>query len=171
MRAFVAIEVPPVTGSRPAHLTLRFLGEIEPQIVPRLGSALRAAVRDRAAFRLVLEGVGAFPSSDRPRVVWAGLTEGRQEVVDLADAVERALVEAEVPPADRPFSPHVTIFRVRGAHDLRRAREMLELEGSRRFGETEVREVILFESEPRPEGAVHRALERVPLMGPGQADA
>ena len=170
MRAFVAIEVPPV-GARPGraetHLTLKFLGEIDPARVPFLTSSLRQALRDVAPFSIAVEGVGAFPSSERPRVVWAAVTEGSARVLDLAARVESAGETSGFPREARPFAPHVTLMRVRGPRDLGRAQRLLEELAQHRFGSSTVSEVVLFESELRPEGAVHRALERFPFGAPG----
>jgi 2'-5' RNA ligase len=170
MRAFVAVAVPSVIGDRPAHLTLRFLGEVPPSAVPDLATAIGRAVRDHPAFRLVLEGVGAFPSSAKPSVVWAGVTEGREALTGLAARVDGALAGLPVLPDSRAFVPHVTLLRVRGSRELARARVLLETEARRRFGETTVTEVVLFESDLRPEGAVHRALGRFPLA-PANAES
>jgi 2'-5' RNA ligase len=163
MRAFVAVPVPSVIGDRPAHLTLRFLGEVPPSAVPDLATAIGGAVHDQPAFRLVLEGVGAFPAPSRPSVVWAGVTEGREALTGLAARVDRALVGLPISADSREFVPHVTVLRVRRSRDLARARRLLETEARRRFGETTVAEVVLFESDLHPEGAVHRALGRFPL--------
>ena len=169
MRTFVAVEVPPVSarpGRNETHLTLKFLGEIDPARVPSLAGALREALRGVPAFSVTLEGVGAFPSSERPRVVWAGLTEGRDGVVGLAARVEAAAESAGFPRESRPFAPHVTLLRVRGPRDLAAAHRLLgELDGQR-FGTSVVSEVVLYKSELRPEGPIHRALERFPLDAP-----
>ncbi|MCH8200245.1 MAG: RNA 2',3'-cyclic phosphodiesterase, partial [Chloroflexi bacterium] len=55
------------------HLTLRFLGDVEPERVAELAAALEAAVGPLAAFELRLDGTGVFPNPRAPSVVWAGL--------------------------------------------------------------------------------------------------
>lgn len=94
------------------HLTLHFLGDVPGERVPALGEAL-AAVRGLPAPRLRLTGTGAFPTPERPRVLWIGVaeepgTEGRLE--GLAGAAARALSGG--PPAG-PFRAHVTVARAR----------------------------------------------------------
>jgi 2'-5' RNA ligase len=165
MRAFVAIEVPPLGeyGTLPTHLTLKFLGEIPPEVAPPLGAGIGEAVRAVPSFQLTVEGVGAFPDPTRPRVVWAGIGDGRGSLVDLARRVDEAAAALGLPREGRPFSPHVTLFRVRGPNDLERARRALSESAGRTFTSTTVREVVLFESELRKEGAVHRAIGRFPL--------
>jgi 2'-5' RNA ligase len=171
VRAFVAVDVPempdrPPGASAVTHLTLAFLGETSPDVVPPLAEAIATAVGPLSRFRMTIEGVGAFPSAARPGVVWAGVREGREAVVDLARRVEVALAPL-VPRRDaRPFAPHVTLLRVRGPRDLEKARRMLSEWSVRSFASVEVAEVVLYESELRPQGAVHTALRRIPLAGP-----
>jgi 2'-5' RNA ligase len=120
VRAFLAVEVPPderprdgMSTEAPQHLTLRFLGDVEDPAVESLTRSLGPAVASHRAFELVLEGVGAFPSRDRPRVVWRGVGHGREEVAALARTVRDAVVRAGLPDDPVPFVPHVTLFRVR----------------------------------------------------------
>ena len=172
MRAFVAVEVPATTDQVPSariaeHLTLRFLGEIAPSQADALGSALAADLREVRSFPLAVEGVGAFPDPVRPRVVWAGLTQGRDALVALAGRVEAVAVRLGLPKETRPFVPHVTILRVRGPRDLERARHLLDTGATRRFGSTVVREAVLYESELRPDGPLHRPLRRFPFVTEG----
>lgn len=172
MRAFVAIEVDdpstsPIdtSGTRPpAHLTLRFFADVDARSVPTLVAAVREATVRVPVFDLTLEGVGAFPSRDAPRVVWVGVTEGRSSVRQLADAISDALSRAGVPPERSEFVPHVTLFRVRSGRDRERARRLLE--GSEAAPATRVvhvAQVLLKESTLTREGPLHRTLERFPL--------
>jgi RNA 2',3'-cyclic 3'-phosphodiesterase len=165
MRAFVAVDVPPLAegaerrGSAPPHVTLRFLGEIPaaalPQIVRRLGLVAAAS----APFDLGLAGVGAFPTRRDPRVVWVGASDGAAELTALAAEVRRALAEFGTPERDDTFVPHVTWFRVRSPADRRAALDVLE--GRRpapppRRGRVE--ELLLKESVLGAGGAVHRTV-------------
>ncbi|MCI4325022.1 MAG: RNA 2',3'-cyclic phosphodiesterase [Thermoplasmata archaeon] len=174
MRAFVAVEVPDphrpsVPDAAPAHLTLKFLGEIDPTLAAPLGAALAAAVGSRPAFPLELRGVGAFPDRAHPRVAWVGVGEGGEAVRDLARRVDRAATSVGLPVEDRPFVPHTTWMRVRGPRDIVVAERWLAAGDDRSFGRTTVREVILFESELRRDGVVHHPVRRCPLEGPASA--
>jgi RNA 2',3'-cyclic 3'-phosphodiesterase len=169
MRAFVSVEVPdpraPDPSTARSHLTLKFLGEVPDEVVNRLRPLVRAAVAPCAPFSVELRGVGAFPDPARPRVVWAGVGSGADELAELAKRVDEAVAIAGIPSETRPFTAHVTILRVRGTRDLDRARRWLTEGADRAFGRAEVREVVLNSSELRPEGAIHRALDRFPLAG------
>ncbi len=169
MRAFLAVPVPGAresTSVGPAldHLTLHFLGEIPEELLPRLGQELAPAVRARPGFDIVIEGVGAFPSAQRPRVVWRGVGRGREELTQLARDVRAAALAAGAPGDATPFSPHLTLFRVRSAQDRARARDLLEgatpIPPPTRISVTAV---VLVESRLLPTGAEHRVVARFPL--------
>ncbi len=168
MRLFIAIDVgPPIpeaVPSAPPHLTLRFLGEIAEERATGLVAALTETARATQPFDLTLEGVGAFPSAARPRVVWLGTTIGADRVVDLARRLATALERVGFPPDREDFVPHVTLFRVRSPEGRRRARELLDGTVAPPSVRTvHVRELVLKESTLAPEGAVHHTLREFPF--------
>jgi RNA 2',3'-cyclic 3'-phosphodiesterase len=171
VRAFVAIEVDERTSPEkptiaPSHLTLRFLGELDPTVVPAVVTALRAAAKREVPFGLTLDGIGAFPSRAAPRVVWVGVSDGRDDVVRLANEISDALVPIGVVPDPPTFVPHVTLFRVRSPADRHRARGLLDgLVPSPSPRRVRVTEFVLLESVLTAGGAVHRPVERFPLSG------
>jgi RNA 2',3'-cyclic 3'-phosphodiesterase len=96
------------------HLTLHFLGHLPRPVVGELQSALRAVVVRHHRFGLMAQGVGAFPTITRPRVLWAGITGAdlprlNALQAELGDALRTASVTVE---GDR-FHPHLTLGRVR----------------------------------------------------------
>jgi 2'-5' RNA ligase len=97
------------------HLTLRFLGEVEPARSKAMEPTWRRAVLGIGPLPLRLGGAGAFPDARRPRVVWLGLTDGTAggALERLAESLEGAARAAGFPPEPRPFFPHVTLARVR----------------------------------------------------------
>jgi RNA 2',3'-cyclic 3'-phosphodiesterase len=171
VRAFVAVALAPPESEAPArrapeHLTLRFLGEISPESVPALEATLRPALAPLAPFDLVVEGIGAFPSAERPRVVWRGVGSGEAPLRRLAGAVRDAVRAAGFPDDPVAFTPHVTLFRVRSPRDQDRARALLD----RRTPpppptRVVVREVELLESTLTGTGAIHQVRARFPLAG------
>ena len=171
VRAFVAVEVPSASGpegrsSAPEHLTLLFLGEVPKERVGPIGEALTPVGAATAPFSLTIEGVGAFPSRERPRVVWVGATEGAEELGELARRVRGALRGEGTSTPEETFVPHLTLFRVRSAFDRRRAEEVLAGRAPppppRRF---RVGEFVLKESLLSSRGATHRTVATFPLRG------
>jgi 2'-5' RNA ligase len=169
---FVGVPVPALdfagTGiaRAEAHLTVAFVGDVDPGREAALVAALEGALVGIAAFPLEFRGVGAFPSSAAPRVVWIGTADGSRPMIDLARRVHDRLREANFPAEDRPLVPHVTLFRVRSAADASRARRVLAEASDRRFGATVVRSVTLWESQLRPTGAIHLARRTWTLAEP-----
>jgi 2'-5' RNA ligase len=96
------------------HLTLKFLGSVERQRLEAAADALSAAVRGYGSFRFVLGGLGAFPQPRAARVVWIGVPEGADRLAGLADRIDETLQPLGFPPEARPFTPHLTLGRVRG---------------------------------------------------------
>lgn len=99
------------------HLTLAFLGATPEARVAPLSAALAAVAAAQAPFEVRVEGLGAFPSFQRPSVLWAGLEAGpgASALVGLAKRVRRACSAAGCPPdATGTFEPHVTLARFGG---------------------------------------------------------
>ena len=147
--------VPPQT----LHATLRFLGLIDPEVVPKLVERVADGVRGLGTFEAHLAGVHALPSRRRPRVIALALAP-REPLERLAAAVERGVVAAGFEPEPRPFRAHVTLGRVR-ARRIPDWEEGAELTAA----PFPVREAILFRSELRRSGARYSPLERIGLGG------
>jgi 2'-5' RNA ligase len=135
------------------HLTLAFLGGVSADFIESCRGRLAEAVNGFGAFPARLEGIGAFPSAGRARVVWAGMDEGKEELKRLQAAVTRELVMVGFEPEKRQFSPHLTIGRLKIPADVRRACET-QFE-SERF---EIDRLVLFQSILRPQGPEYAKL-------------
>jgi 2'-5' RNA ligase len=146
------------------HLTLKFLGTTPVAAAGTLEAALRGALRDCAPFGLRLEGLGAFPAKDKPRVVWAGLAEGAEALGALAKRVEETAVEAGFRPETRPYVPHLTLGRVRSLKNTRALAWELESPFASRETFTADR-VFLYRSVLQPEGAVYERVFEIPFGG------
>ncbi|MGC2289957.1 MAG: RNA 2',3'-cyclic phosphodiesterase [Thermoplasmata archaeon] len=169
MRAFVAIDLPPLEGPTPPglrpedHLTLRFFEELPADRVPVVVDALAEAAGESGPFQLEVCGVGAFPTPQRPRVVWAGVGSGSTAPLQtLAERLGRALAARGFPADRRPFVPHLTLARIRSARDLAWASRFLAdpENATRIWTRTIVSEILLKEGVLLPTGARHTVLER-----------
>jgi 2'-5' RNA ligase len=97
------------------HVTLHFLGEIEDRRVP----SLRASLGDRlpiAPFELETGGLGTFPGSGIPKVLWMAIQQGADHAVRVQEEVGRRLTASGFAIESRPFSPHITLARLREHH-------------------------------------------------------
>lgn len=106
------------------HLTLKFLGETDDGKVQAVAIELEKAARGIGPFNLELEGVGAFPNGRAPRVIWAGIKEN-PELARLQQNVEKSLTAIGFEPEDRPFTPHLTLCRIKSAEDGRALGKLL----------------------------------------------
>ena len=96
------------------HLTLKFLGELPENRLPGIHAALEAAAERHEPFAFTLAGLGGFPSLRRARVVWAGVSHGRERLRHLAEDVDGALARGVgTEPEDRGYKPHITLGRSR----------------------------------------------------------
>ncbi|MGI0037290.1 MAG: RNA 2',3'-cyclic phosphodiesterase [Nitrososphaera sp.] len=143
-------DVKPVQ-SQNFHFTLIFLGEISDPDVDRIQSKLSGLRFE--AIDLSYDGLGAFPRPDAARIVWVGVDrEGSQKLSGIAGKVTAAVSELGFKP-DKPFSPHLTIFRVK-------ARQPIDISGlAKRYGELAISDRIdkvhLKKSELTPAGPVY----------------
>jgi 2'-5' RNA ligase len=108
-------------------------------------------------------GAGAFPDPQRPRVLWVGLEDPTAGLAGVQRVVEERMTGLGFAREDRAFSPHLTLGRVKDGHADVTA--LLAAAQDRQFGTTVVREVVLYESRLRSQGAEYVALRRVPLGG------
>lgn len=95
------------------HYTLRFMGELGESGLERVTAAATEAATRHRPIEAVMGGPGAFPNAPRARVLWLGLSQGGDPLAALATSVEQALRGRGFDQADRPFTPHLTIGRVR----------------------------------------------------------
>jgi len=142
------------------HVTLRFLGDIEPARVPALTAALHAEAACVPPFELTFGELGAFPSSRRPQVVFFRV-DPQQPLEALASAVERAVVQAGFAADPRPFRPHLTLGRARRGKHVPVTAAVTPPGDSR-----VVDEIVLFHSRLARSGATHTPLDRIALGRP-----
>lgn len=156
------------------HFTMKFLGEISEEGVAGAKAALLRAVRASGspgptvpgAFRLELEGLGAFPPHGPARIVWAGCGAGAEALGALASAVEEAFAAGGFPPEARPFSAHLTLARVKDPVAGRKLARALGSVPGEPFGSVAVSSLVLYRSELTPRGAEYAELLRVALESP-----
>jgi 2'-5' RNA ligase len=103
------------------HLTIRFLGATAPDRVADVVTATEAAAGATSPFTVRLAGAGAFPTRDRPRVVWLGIVEGVPELAALAGALSDRLTGGGWERDERPFRAHLTLGRADGVPGAGRA--------------------------------------------------
>lgn len=145
------------------HLTLKFLGNIDPADIEDIGCAMADAAGDCAPFTLTVGGIGFFPGHKRPRVIWVGLGGATEVLLDLQHNLADRLAIIGFPKEKRPFKAHLTLGRIRQAVNpniLGRAIQDYSDLGILKFSADRM---ILFKSELKPSGAVYSQLKQVEL--------
>lgn len=151
--------LPDVRWTRPGtmHLTLHFFGEIDEEKLEKARAVVVSIESLFPPFSVTLSGVGAFPSEHRARVFWLGVHSDK--IAELHDILSARLEQAGFACDRRPFRPHLTLGRSRGRN--LKAGHILSQEVDTVAGEMTVDRLVLFESELRPTGAVHRPRQTI----------
>jgi 2'-5' RNA ligase len=150
------------------HVTVKFLGQVPLSRLGEIADAVARAVSGAQGFDLAIQGLGAFPTASRPRVVWAGLGDGAEPLRALAARVEDALAALGFEREARAFSPHVTLGRVREPRRDPRLEAAILAGAAEPFGTVRVERVCVMRSELSPRGARYSELSAATMSGPAR---
>lgn len=146
------------------HLTIKFLGDSQEALVPKIIAAIQEATQGVRPFEVRLQGTGAFPSVARMSVIWVGV-EGAEPLARIAEALETSLESLGFPQERRPWKAHLTLARVKDRRELDQARRILEAHTDDVFGRSMVDAIVLKKSVLTPEGARYSVVDAVRLIG------
>lgn len=186
IRSFIAIEIPEgikkglfeiqeklkktgadVGWTRPEgiHLTLKFLGEVEEGRLIDVQKAVEQASKEFSPFVLEVSGIGIFPNTRSPRVLWIGIKDKRDDLKNLQEAIEREAERVGFKRENRSFTPHLTLGRVRSQKNRDALIKSMEEFDKIELGLLDVGEVSLIKSELSPKGAIYTQMWKVTLKG------
>lgn len=141
------------------HITLRFLGNIPPSMIDKIYENMKTVKFE--PFNVKIQGVGAFPNMRYPRVLWAGIREGADQLRNIFNQLESQLRSLGFAPDQKGFSPHLTIARVKSGRNkaelARRVEETLNYE----FGIVEAKCLRLKRSDLTPKGPIYSTLREI----------
>jgi 2'-5' RNA ligase len=167
-----------ISWAQPAsiHLTLKFLGDMDEQVIDPLLAAVEQAIGSQTAVNVPLERLGAFPRPQSPRVLWVGPSENwergaeAKRVAESHSAIEQACEGLGFLRETKPFSPHLTLARIKVGE--RQVGVALAkggvLDRPISLGSLAVESVVLMKSELKPSGSVYTKLWEVKIVGSGQ---
>lgn len=147
------------------HLTLKFLGNIAASHMDFLKQLLHQTADSHQPFDVQIGGIGSFPNSKLPRVLWAGV-HAPADLASLQKTIEAGAARLGYEKEARPFSPHLTLGRVRqgiDSRDLQKISSALNGIQIGNIGSARVDAVHLYKSELRPEGSLYTKLFSAPL--------
>jgi len=138
------------------HVTMRFLGDVSPGMVDKIHEALKNV--KFSPFNIQLCGLGVFPSLNYPRVVWAGMTEGVEELKSIFSQLEPQIRALGFAADAYGFSPHLTIARVRSGANKQLLAEFVTKKSDYDFGTIKANCLRLKRSQLSPKGPTYSTL-------------
>lgn len=147
MRTFISLEIPPeikkevskiqqrlkqlnIKGrwvkEKNLHLTLVFLGEIEPQKIKKVEKILEKIIPETTSFQLSFEKVDCFPSPFRPKIIYLYLKDETSALKKLTEKIRQELKEEKVWFDKKSFVPHLTLGRLQGRRNLKKVVQNLK---------------------------------------------
>ncbi len=143
-----------------AHLTLKFLGNITPEQLTSIQQKLNTISVASSCFCLQTQNLGAFPSLERPQVIWLGLKEN-QILLKLANDIEQAICDLKFPRENRDFQSHITLGRLKAKVDFNLKNFLREC--AIKEIPQQVEHISLFKSTLTAQGPIHELLSQHPL--------
>ncbi len=138
------------------HVTLRFLGNITPSMVEKVFDEMKKV--QFTPFNIKICGVGAFPHLRYPRVLWAGITEGANQLRDIFNQLEPRLQSLGFKADPKGFSPHLTIARVKSGRNKLELAKFVNENLNYEFGIVRAECLRLKRSELTPQGPIYSTL-------------
>jgi len=187
MRCFVAVELTETVRKRLAalqqrfgdlgrsvrwvrpdamHLTVKFLGEVPDWQLPDASRAVADVARQCRPFEFAIRSTGCFPPRGNVRVIWVGVEETSGELAACKRLCEDAFSALGFPKESRPFSPHLTLGRVKDPRSAGDLRERIAACSDFEAGTVSAGELVLFESRLSPQGAQYAVVHRGAFANP-----
>jgi 2'-5' RNA ligase len=188
VRSFIAIEIPDElktvftrlqdrlklgkhtsvkwVNPRSMHLTLKFLGNIDKDRINSIVSVMEAVVQGIAPFRIEVNELGGFPNLRRVQVVWVGIGGEMDKISRLQQQIESGLFHLGFAVESRPFTPHLTLARLRERASLEERQSLGQLIADSGFkgGYTiNVEAISLMMSRLSREGAIYKQISSTQL--------
>ena len=142
------------------HFTLRFLGDTPLSKIDEIESSLSQIKVD--PFEIEVHGVGAFPNSRKPRVIWIGVNNNGERIRDLKVEIDSHLKEFGYKPEKKKFTPHATIARVRFIKDAENLVKNIDELVDSPIGSMTVSKFNMKKSILTPSGPIYETLWHVP---------
>ena len=191
IRSFIAIELPDElklglsqlearlkVGKQPGvkwvdpqgiHLTLKFLGSITTDRISEITKAIEEAVQGISPFHLEVKNLGVFPNLRRVQVAWVGISGEVDKLNQLQKRIDFNLARLGFAPESRPFTPHLTLARLRNqasSPERQRFGQLIADTKSEITYSLEVKAISLMRSQLTREGAIYSRINSVKLNKP-----
>ncbi len=153
------------------HLTMKFIGDVEPEAKARIIASVNTLVSKCNTFDFSLRGLGVFPNKKQPRVLWLGVDAGREKMIRLCEDVQSVLKPLGFAPEKRKFHPHLTLARIKSMRGISALMDVMQSHSNVFCGKTRLAHLTLYKSQLHPDGARYTALHTWPLQNKENANA
>jgi len=145
------------------HLTLKFLGATEEELIPSIKKVLKKVANNFNNFRITTKGLGIFKSFSNPRVLWIGIEKSKY-LENIFYEIENNLEFLGFEKNEREFSPHITLGRIKKLNNPKILTKLVLNNCDRVFQDIQVNEIVLMESILKKEGPTYIPLESYSLI-------
>jgi 2'-5' RNA ligase len=145
------------------HVTVKFIGEVDPTILPPLVKSLKSVASHFKPFRIQIENVAVFPTARKPRILFVGLGDKENNLVNIFEEIETQIEEFGIKRELRRYVGHITIGRIKSQKNIHKLFELLPSCSDRFFGQETVNHFSLKQSELTPKGPIYSTLNRFTL--------
>jgi 2'-5' RNA ligase len=147
------------------HLTLKFFGYVYESDIANISDVVKNNVANIKALMLNVRNIGAFPSVNRPRVLWLGIDGDTDALINLQTEIDAGFQEYGFKKEDRPFRPHLTLARIKEYKGLVGLAETIKKNEDYIAGSFTAGGLTLFKSDLKPTGAIYTKLDYFPFPG------
>lgn len=142
------------------HFNLKFFGYLTNPEIEKISSVIENVIKNEKQFEIEISGIGTFPSPNSIRVVWLGISKGREQIVQLANNLENAFSKIGIEQENRPFEPHLTLCRIRSPKNIEALKKIIKEEQNINIGKMKISQIILYKSILSKKGPTYTELKK-----------
>ena len=147
------------------HLTLKFIGNVNPEKITQLKTVMCALYKDVKAIKTrVHHSLGAFPDSRCPRIIWISLEDKQSQIKGLATSLNNGLGKIGYQKDPKAFKSHITLGRVRSPRNTGALAQTIHGYTLGRDLWEQLNRIVLFKSTLTPSGPVYEPLHTINLQ-------
>jgi len=151
-----------IVDTKNMHLTLKFLGDTDKNLVDQIESAIQESVKEIDPFDIKLKNVGVFPNTNYIKVLWIGIQD-KGTLKDAAKEIDERLNKIGFKKERREFSAHLTIARVKSAKNKEKLIQLIDRYNNMEFQKIKVKKIILKKSVLTPQGPIYTNLKEIKI--------